>query len=97
MYGKDLSFICSSDIKDTSLWYWFKNDSILFTSGLPGNKVDTQKYTEYKVTENIRKLTITDLEFSDIQNYKCFHAFQKAWLNLPSEANNFVCKYYLSL
>ncbi|CAC5426127.1 unnamed protein product [Mytilus coruscus] len=93
IYGQDLSFICSSDVRDkTSLysWYWFKNDRILYTGSSPGNDVDIDKYEENKVTENIRKLTIKDFEFSDIQNYKCVHAFNETSLDLDIESYNFV-------
>lgn len=100
IYGQDLSFICYSDgPAKTSLssWYWFKNDRILFQDGSPRNDVDSFKYNENRVTENIRNLTISDFEFSDIQNYKCRHAFKEAILDLDTEASKFVCKYTFSL
>lgn len=100
IYGQDLSLICSSDVQDkTSLnaWYWFKNDRILFYGGSPRSDVDIDKFEENKVTENIRKLTIKDFEFSDIQNYKCAHAFNETSLDLDIEAYQFVCKYCLSI
>ncbi|CAC5410236.1 unnamed protein product [Mytilus coruscus] len=90
IYGQELSFVCSSNVTDTSSWYWFLNNNILFSSGLPGKDVDIHKYKENRVTENIRHLTISDFEFSDIQNYTCLHAFEGAWLDLTSEAYNFV-------
>lgn len=96
IYGQDMSLLCSFDVPNTTSiysWYWFKNDRILYTGGAPGSDVDIDKYEENQVTENIRKLTITDFEFSDIQNYKCVHAFNEASLNLNTEADNFVCKY----
>lgn len=93
IYGQELSFVCSSNVTDSSLWYWFLNKNILFSSGLPVNDVDMNKYKENRVTENIRNLTISDFDFSDIQNYTCVHALESALLDLTSEAYTFVCKY----
>lgn len=90
IYGQELSFVCSSNVTDSSPWYWFLNNNILFSSGLPVNNVDINKYKENRVTENIRNLTISDLDFSDIQNYTCVHALENAFLDLTSEAYTFV-------
>lgn len=95
IYGQELSFVCSSNITDSSSWYWFLNNNILFNSGVPGNDVDIHKYKENRVTENIRNLTISDFAFSDIQNYTCVHALESALLDLTSEAYTFVCKYFI--
>ncbi|VDI05223.1 Hypothetical predicted protein, partial [Mytilus galloprovincialis] len=59
-------------------------------SGLPVNDVDMNKYKENRVTKNIRNLTISDFDFSDIQNYTCVHALESALLDLTSEAYTFV-------
>lgn len=97
IYGQELSFVCSSNITDSSSWYWFLNNNILFSSGVPGNDVDTHKYKENRVTENIRNLTILDFAFSDIQNYTCVHALESALLDLTSEAYTFVCEYVFDI